>query len=190
MARASPMMFRATPLPGAFRIELEPHTDARGGFARSFCEEEFAAHGLATHFRQANVSWSERRGTLRGLHWQAAPHGEAKLVRCTAGSIWDVIVDLRRGSPTCGRWFAAELEARSRGSLYVPAGFAHGFLTLADASEVSYLMSESYAPEAARGLRFDDPALGIPWPEPPRVISERDLAHPPFSERMLHPEAA
>ena len=180
------MIFRATPLPGAFLVELDPHLDARGGFARSFCEREFAAHGLATRYPQGNVSWSRHRGTLRGMHWQAAPHGEAKLVRCTAGAIYDVIVDLRRGSPTCLRSFAAELSARSRTSLYVPEGFAHGFLTLADDSEVTYWMSASHAPEAARGLRFDDPRLGLAWPSPPAEISERDLAHPGFDERLLY----
>jgi dTDP-4-dehydrorhamnose 3,5-epimerase len=180
------MIFRATPLPGAFQIELEPHTDERGGFARTFCEYEFAAHGLATRFRQANLSWNDRAGTLRGLHWQAAPHGEAKLVRCTAGAVWDVIVDLRRDSPSCLRWYATELDARRRNALYVPPGFAHGFLTLADASEVSYWMSESHAPDAARGLRWDDPRLAIAWPARPRVMSERDRALPAFEESLLY----
>ena len=180
------MIFRATPLPGAFLVELDPHVDSRGLFARSFCEREFAEHGLATRYPQGNVSWNRSRGTLRGLHWQAAPRAEAKLVRCTAGAIHDVIVDLRRGSPTRLRWFAAELDAKSRLSLYVPAGFAHGFLTLADESEVSYLMSESHAPEASRGLRFDDPRLGIAWPASPSVISEQDLGHPAFDENLLY----
>jgi dTDP-4-dehydrorhamnose 3,5-epimerase len=180
------MIFRATPLPGATLVELDPHEDRRGLFARSFCDREFAAHGLATRYPQANLSWSRSKGTLRGMHWQAAPRGEAKLVRCTAGAIYDVVVDLRRGSPSCLRWFGVELSARNRIALYVPAGFGHGFLTLADESEVSYLMSESHAPEAARGLRFDDARLAIAWPSPPAEISERDLGHPGFDESLLY----
>jgi dTDP-4-dehydrorhamnose 3,5-epimerase len=179
------MMFHTTPLADACVVELDPHVDERGLFARSFCEREFAAQGLATRYPQANVSWNREAHTLRGLHWQAAPHAEAKLVRCTAGAIHDVIVDLRRSSPTCLGWFGIELSASNRKALYVPEGFAHGFLTLADESEVSYWMSESFAPEAARGLRFDDPRLGIPWPARPRVISERDLGYPDFEEGLL-----
>ncbi|MGH7286854.1 MAG: dTDP-4-dehydrorhamnose 3,5-epimerase family protein, partial [Myxococcota bacterium] len=151
------MMFHTTPLADACVVELDPHVDERGLFARSFCAREFAAQGLPTHYPQANISWNREAHTLRGLHWQAAPHAEAKLVRCTAGAIHDVIVDLRRGSPTCLGWFGIELSASNRKALYVPEGFAHGFLTLTDESEVSYWMSESFAPEAARGLRFDDP---------------------------------
>lgn len=184
------MIFRTTPLAGACVVELEPHADARGLFARSFCEREFAAHGLATRWPQANLSWNRKAHTLRGLHWQAAPRAEAKLVRCTAGAIHDVIVDLRRGSPTCLRWFAIELSARNRLALYVPEGFAHGFLTLADGSEVSYWMSAPHAPEAARGLRFDDARLAIDWPARPSVISERDLALPGFDEALLYEEPA
>jgi dTDP-4-dehydrorhamnose 3,5-epimerase len=179
------MIFHATPLAGAFVIELSPLRDERGFFARSFCEAEFGAHGLATHYPQANVSWNERAGTLRGMHWQAPPHAEAKLVRCTAGAIHDVIVDLRRRSPTRLQWFGVELDASNRRALYVPAGFAHGFLTLADASEVSYLMSASYQAEAARGMRFDDPRIGIAWPDAPRVISARDRTYPDLSDDLL-----
>lgn len=179
------MMFHTTPLADACVVELDPHVDERGLFARSFCEREFAAQGLATRYPQANISWNREAHTLRGLHWQAAPHAEAKLVRCTGGAIHDVIVDLRRGSPTCLGWFAIELSASNRKALYVPEGFAHGFLTLEDESEVSYWMSESFAPEAARGLRFDDPRLGIAWPVRPRVISERDLGYPDFEEGLL-----
>jgi dTDP-4-dehydrorhamnose 3,5-epimerase len=179
------MIFRPTPLAGAHVVELEPQLDARGLFARSFCEGEFAAHGLTTHWPQANLSWNATAHTLRGLHWQSAPHAEAKIVRCTAGAIYDVIVDLRRGSPTCLRWFAAELSAKNRRALYVPEGFAHGFLTLADESEVSYWMSESFTPEAGRGLRFDDPRLAIDWPALPRVVSERDLGYAAFEEGLL-----
>jgi dTDP-4-dehydrorhamnose 3,5-epimerase len=183
------MIFHDTPLAGACVVELSPHLDARGGFARSFCEREFAARGLPTHWPQANLSWSRAAHTLRGMHWQASPFGEAKLVRCTAGAVHDVIVDLRRGSPTCLRWFALELSARNRLALYVPEGFAHGFLTLEDGSEVSYWMSESFAPEAARGLRFDDARLAIDWPAPPRVISERDLGFAAFGDSLLFGEA-
>jgi dTDP-4-dehydrorhamnose 3,5-epimerase len=179
------MMFHTIPLADARVVELDLHVDERGLFARCFCEREFAAQGLATRYPQANVSWNREAHTLRGLHWQAAPHAEAKLVRCTAGAIHDVIVDLRRGSPTCLAWFGIELSASNRKALYVPEGFAHGFLTLADESEVSYWMSESFAPQAARGLRFDDPRLGIAWPARPRVISERDLGYPDFEEGLL-----
>ncbi|MEN8160035.1 MAG: dTDP-4-dehydrorhamnose 3,5-epimerase [Myxococcota bacterium] len=179
------MIFRSTPLQGAFVVELEPHRDDRGGFARTFCEREFADHGLATRYPQANVSWNHARHTLRGLHWQAFPYGEDKLVRCTAGAIHDVIVDLRRESPTRLAWFGVELSAANRRALYVPRGFAHGFLTLEDDCEVSYAMSESFAPEAGRGLRFDDPKLGIRWPAPPAVISERDLAWPAYDDALL-----
>ena len=179
------MLFRSTSLAGACVIELTPHLDARGGFARSFCEQEFASQGLATRYVQGNLSWNPRTHTLRGLHWQAAPRGETKLVRCTAGAIYDVIVDLRRGSPTCLKWFGIELSARNRLALYVPEGFAHGFLTLEDDSEVSYWMSESFAPESARGLRYDDPRLAIAWPARPRVISERDLSLPGFEDGLL-----
>lgn len=180
------MIFHDTPLAGACVVELAPHLDERGGFARSFCAREFAARGLATRWPQANVSWSRAAHTLRGLHWQAAPFAEAKLVRCTAGAIHDVIVDMRRGSPTCLRWFAALLSASNRRALYVPEGFAHGFITLEDDSEVSYMMSASHAPEAARGLRFDDARLAIEWPAPPRVVSERDLGFPRFDESLLY----
>ena len=179
------MIFQPTPLAGAFVIDLEPHADERGFFARSFCEREFAAHGLATRYPQANTSFNRSAGTLRGMHWQAAPHAEAKLVRCTAGAIYDVIVDLRRGSASCLRWFGAELSARNRTALYVPEGFAHGFLTLEAETEVAYLMSESHAPAAARGMRFDDPRVGIVWPSRPAVVSPKDLAYPELADDML-----
>jgi len=167
-------------LPGAYRIELEPHADERGAFARTFCAREFAARGLATELVQTSLSLNTRRGTLRGLHWQAAPHGEAKLVRCVRGRIHDVLVDMRSESPTFRRWVAVELTADRRDAVYVPEGIAHGFLTLDDDCEVHYAMSSFYAPEAARGARYDDPAFGIVWPAPVEVISERDLAWPPF----------
>ncbi len=172
------MIFSETGLPGAFVIELEPLGDERGFFARSFCEREFAARGLEAAVRQCNISFNIRRGTLRGLHFQEAPNEEAKLVRCTAGAIHDVIVDLRPHSPTYLKHFAIRLEARSPRMLFAPAGFAHGFLTLEDNAEVFYQMSQFYAPESARGIRWNDPALGIDWPLQPAVISQRDGSYP------------
>ena len=172
------MRFCELALPGAWRIDLEPHEDERGFFARTFCEEEFAAHGLVTRYPQCNLSFNRDAGTLRGMHYQAAPHREAKLVRCVRGAIHDVIVDLRPESPTSRRWLAIELDAEERAALYVPAGFAHGFLTLREDSEVYYQMGASYVPEAQRGFRWDDPRVGIEWPSPPRTISERDLSWP------------
>lgn len=172
------MKFTETPLAGAFVIEIERIEDDRGFFGRSFCQNEFNAHGLAPVVAQCNVSWNRRRGTLRGLHYQAVPHEEAKLVRCTRGAVWDVIVDLRPVSPTYLRWHAVELSADSRTALYVPAGFAHGFQTLADDSEVLYQMSESYYADLARGLRWNDPALDIEWPLGSPILSERDRSYP------------
>lgn len=175
------MRFLETDLPGAFVIELERHEDERGFFARSFCEKEFAAQGLAKSFVQCNVSYNRLRGTVRGMHYQAAPHQEAKLVRCTAGSIWDAIVDLRPDSPTHLEWTAVELSAESRRMLYVPERFAHGFQTLCDASEVFYQMSHPHVAEAGRGFRWTDPRFAIPWPIETRVISERDRNLPDFA---------
>jgi dTDP-4-dehydrorhamnose 3,5-epimerase len=165
-------------LGGVFLIELERRTDERGFFARSFCVDELARAGLHTDFPQGNVSSNVRRHTLRGMHYQAAPHGEVKIVGCTAGAIVDVVVDLRAGSPTRWQWCAVELTPASGAQLYIPAGFAHGFLTLADHTEVSYRMGTRYVPEAARGLRWDDPQLAIAWPARPAVISERDATYP------------
>jgi len=167
-------------LAGAWRIELEPLADERGFFARTFCARELAAAGLDVRVAQTSLSWNERRGTLRGLHWQAAPREEAKLVRCVRGRIYDVLVDVRPGSRSFREHVALELDAEQRQALYVPPGVAHGFLTLVDGCEVHYQMSEYYAPEAARGARFDDPAFGIVWPEPVRVVSARDRAWPDF----------
>jgi dTDP-4-dehydrorhamnose 3,5-epimerase len=172
------MKFVATPLAGAFLIELQPIEDDRGFFARSFCQEEFRAHGLEPAVAQCNVSFNRRRGTLRGLHYQADPHAEAKLVRCTRGAVWDAIVDLRPGSPTARRWYAAELTADNRRALYVPRGFAHGFQALADDSEMLYQMSEFFHADLARGVRWDDPTLAIPWPIGSPIVSERDSALP------------
>lgn len=174
------MRFRPTPLPGVVVVEPEPVADERGLFARTFCAEEFEAAGLEPELAQCSLSFNPRRGTLRGMHYQAAPFGEDKLVRCTRGRIWDVALDLRPESPSYLGHFALELSGENRLGLYLPPQVAHGFLTLEDASEVFYQMSVPYAPEAARGVRFDDPAFAIPWPEPVRVASERDRSWPDF----------
>jgi dTDP-4-dehydrorhamnose 3,5-epimerase len=175
------MIFRETPLAGAFVIEAERIEDERGFFARTYSREDLASHGLDPEIAQCSVSFNHRRGTLRGLHFQTAPFEEVKLVRCTRGSIWDVIVDIRPGSPTRGKHFAAVLSAEERNALYIPRGFAHGFITLEDASEVFYQISAPYSAEHARGYRWDDPTFAIPWPEPATVISERDRNLPLFS---------
>jgi dTDP-4-dehydrorhamnose 3,5-epimerase len=175
------MRFTETKVAGAFLIEPEPIADERGFFARTWCREEFADHGLVPDLAQANISFNHRQGTLRGLHYQAAPHAEAKLVRSTRGAIWDLALDLRRDSPTYLAWFGAELSDENRAMLYVPEGCAHGFLTLTDDAEVAYQMSAPYAPEAARGVRFDDPAFGIEWPGEVVVINERDRTYPDFA---------
>jgi dTDP-4-dehydrorhamnose 3,5-epimerase len=180
------VIFTETPLAGAFLIDLEPVGDERGFFARSFCRREFASHGLNPDLAQCNISLNLRRGTLRGMHWQAAPHQEAKLVRCTRGAIHDVIIDLRHGSATFAAHFSTDLTAVDRRMLYVPEGFAHGFLTLEDDTEVFYQMSEFFAPESAHGVRHDDPAFGIRWPIEIQVVSDRDRSYPdwvPVPER-------
>jgi dTDP-4-dehydrorhamnose 3,5-epimerase len=175
------MIFRETPLTGAFVVEAERIGDERGFFARTWSRAELVAHGLDPEIAQCSVSFNHRRGTLRGLHFQAAPFEEVKLVRCTRGSVWDVIVDVRPGSPTRGRHFALVLSAEERNALYVPKGFAHGFITLEDAAEVFYQISAPYSAEHTRGYRWDDPTFAIPWPEPATVISERDRNLPLFS---------
>ncbi len=172
------MIFTETHLAGAFWVDLSPIADERGFFARSFCREEFAGRGLKSEVAQCNVSFNKKRGTLRGMHFQLAPKSEAKLVRCTAGAIYDVIIDLRPGSSTYCRWFAAELSAENRRGLYIPEGFAHGFQTLRDDCEVFYQMFEFYAPEFASGVRWNDPAFAIQWPIPDPVISAKDSAYP------------
>ena len=172
------MKFEEAPLSGAYVIDLERMNDERGFFARSFCELEFAAHGLDTSFVQCNISYNARAGTLRGLHYQQAPHAEGKIVRCTAGAIYDVIVDLRPDSPTLRQWFGIDLSADNRRALFVPRGFAHGFQTLADRSEVFYQMSEFFHAPSARGIRWDDPALGIRWPLSEPIVSEKDRSYP------------
>lgn len=174
------MKFTDSPLAGAFLVDLMPEKDERGFFARTFCAEEFAARGLAEHMSQSSVSFNAHTRTLRGLHWQAAPYEEEKLVRCTAGAIFDVIVDLRPRSPTYRGWQGVLLSATNRRALYVPKGFAHGFLTLSEASEVLYMISVAYAPGFGRGCRWNDPAIGIAWPHAPAVISARDAALPPL----------
>jgi len=176
------MIFTETRLAGAYTIDLEAIADGRGFFARVWCADELAEHGLTTVVAQSSIAWNARRGTLRGLHWQESPHAEVKLVRCTSGAVYDVIVDLRPGSETHREWIAVELTAENRRTLYVPEGFAHGYQTLADETEVWYQMSARYAPEAARGARFDDPALAVDWPvAAERIVSERDLAWPPLA---------
>ena len=172
------MRFTETRVAGAFLIEPEPIGDERGFFARTFCQDEFRDHGLNPCVAQANVSFNSRRGTLRGMHYQQAPHQEAKLVRCTRGAIFDVVVDLRPGSPSYRAWFGAELSDANRAMLYVPEDCAHGFLTLTDGAEVAYQMSAPYAAEAARGVRHDDPAFGIRWPAEVVVVNDRDRNYP------------
>ena len=168
------MIFTPTPLAGAYLIDLEKRGDDRGFFARVFCEREFAEHGLETRFPQINNSASAKRGTLRGMHYQLPPAAEVNVVRCIKGALYDVIADLRSDSPTFKQWFGAELTADNRRMMYVPRGFAHGFITLEDDTEAFYLVSALYSPDQERGLRFNDPALGIEWPAEPTELSEKD----------------
>jgi dTDP-4-dehydrorhamnose 3,5-epimerase len=172
------MRFTACPIDGARLVEPEAVCDERGFFARSHGVTEFAAHGLDGVFRQSSISFNARRGTLRGMHYQLAPHEETKLVRCTAGAVFDAIVDLRPASASFRRWFGTELSAANRRALYVPAGCAHGFLTLTDAAEILYMISADHVPGAGRGLRWDDPAIGIAWPFTPTTLAPRDAAYP------------
>jgi len=174
------LIFTETKLAGAFVIEPERRTDQRGFFARTFCQQEFGAHGLNAQVAQCNVSFNKRKGTLRGMHYQAAPFAEAKLVRCTSGSLYDVIIDLRPSSATFKQYFAVELSAENRRMLYIPEDFAHGFQTLQDDTEVFYQMAQRYSAEHARGVRWNDPAFGIAWPEGERIIIERDQNYPDF----------
>jgi dTDP-4-dehydrorhamnose 3,5-epimerase len=172
------MIFTELPLPGAYAVEMQRLADGRGFFARAYCAEEFAAHGLMPEFRHCSVSYNARRGTLRGMHFQSAPHEEHKLVRCTAGAIFDVIVDIRATSATYRRWYGTELTADNRRSLLIPPGFAHGFVSLTDQTEMYYMISVAHAPLFARGLRWNDPAIAIQWPLTPVVVSARDAAYP------------
>ena len=174
------MIFTETELSGAFIIEAEQLEDERGFFARTWCQREFEAHGINAQLAQCNVSFNKKKGTLRGMHYQTSPHEEAKLVRCTMGAIFDVIIDLRRQSPTFKKWVAVDLNERNRRMLYVPEGFAHGFQTLEDNTEVFYQMSEFYAPEHARGVRWNDPAFQISWPEAEPLVSPRDQQYADF----------
>jgi dTDP-4-dehydrorhamnose 3,5-epimerase len=174
------VIFIPTALPGAFVIEPEPASDSRGLFARTWCRRELAAQGLDTELAQSSTSFNKRKGTLRGMHCQAAPFAETKIVRCTRGAIHDVIIDLRPDSATYLRHVAVVLTAEDRKALYVPKGFAHGFQTLEDDTEVLYQISEFYSPEHSRGVRWDDPAFGIAWPQDDRTMSERDRSYPDF----------
>jgi dTDP-4-dehydrorhamnose 3,5-epimerase len=174
------VIFEPTELPGVVVLRPERHVDGRGYFARTWSPEEMAANGLATHVAQCSTSYNEKAGTLRGLHYQLPPHAEAKLVRCVTGKIFDVALDIRPQSPTFGRWIAAELDNNNGASLYIPEGFAHGYITLEDHTEVFYMISAPYTPEAGRGVRWDDPAFRISWPRPPAVINERDATYPDF----------
>jgi dTDP-4-dehydrorhamnose 3,5-epimerase len=175
------MNFGDTTIDGAHVIDPMATVDERGAFARVWDREVFERRGLTTVIAQCSVSFNPRRGTLRGMHYQAAPYEEVKLVRCTRGVIYDVIIDLRPQSPTFRRWFGVELSAENRRLIYVPAGVAHGFLTLADDTEIYYQISQVHAPDAARGIRWNDPAIGVTWPAEIRVISERDNTYPDFS---------
>ena len=174
------MLFHETKLPGVLEIHLDPHRDNRGFFARSWCQKELEAHGLNSRLVQCNISFNIRKGTLRGMHFQAPPYAEAKVVRCTMGAIYDVVLDLRLQSPTYRQWIGVTLTAANRVMVYIPEGCAHGFLTLEDDTEVFYQMSEFYNAESARGVRWNDPAFRIAWPEKVEVISHRDGAYPDF----------
>jgi dTDP-4-dehydrorhamnose 3,5-epimerase len=174
--------FTPTTLPGVYVVDLELIEDERGFFARSWCREQFAALGLDSNLEQCNISFNRHQGTLRGMHYQAEPYGEAKLVRCTRGAIHDVAVDLRPDSPAYLGHVGVELSADNRRALFIPAGLAHGFQTLTPDSEVFYQMSCAYVPGAGRGVRWDDPAFGIAWPEDERTISERDRTWPDFAQ--------
>jgi len=182
------MHFQETSLDSAFLICPELLQDERGFFARTWCQREFSERGLNSQLVQCNVSQNVQRGTLRGMHWQAMPRPETKLVRCTSGAIFDVIVDVRTGSPTFGDWQGFELSAANRRALYIPAGFAHGFLTLEDNSEVFYQMSDFYESSLSRGLHHSDPTVGIKWPDEIRIVSERDQSLPFLQEAVSRTE--
>lgn len=176
------MKFAPTPIDGVFVVEAVPQTDERGFFARSFCTEEFAAHGLNPAITQCSISFNAHAHTLRGMHFQAAPHEEEKIIRCTSGAIFDVLVDIRPDSATFGQWFGTELTAANRRALFAPKGTAHGFLTLTEGTEIFYMISVPYASGSGRGFRWDDPAINIAWPARPAVISERDANLPALAE--------
>ncbi len=174
------MNFRGTELPGVFEVRLEPKPDERGYFARTWCQQEFAAHGLSSTVVQCNTSFNAKKGTLRGMHYQQAPNAEIKLIRCTRGKIFDVILDLRPLSGTFKKWTSLILSSTSQNMIYIPEGCAHGFLTMEDETEVFYQMSEFHSAKSARGVRWDDPAFKIVWPEEVVVISDRDRSYPNF----------
>lgn len=174
------MKFIETPLKGSYIIEIEAIEDERGSFARSWCQREFAEHSLNSRIVQCNVSFNKKRGTLRGMHFQVEPFAEAKIVRCTRGAIYDVIIDLRENSHSLKKWFAVELNESNQRMLYIQEGFAHGFQTLEDNTEVFYQMSEFYYPEYSRGVRWNDPCFSIKWPEGERIISKKDQEYPDF----------
>ena len=174
------MIFTQLPLIGAYLINIEPLEDERGFFARTFCKDEFKKHGIDFSCVQCNISYNKKKGTLRGMHYQAAPHEEEKIVSCIRGAIFDVIVDIRTDSATYKKWYGTELSAKNHAMLYVPKGFAHGFQTLSANSEVFYMMSEYYHPECASGIRWDEPELNIKWPMKPKVITEKDSAYRDF----------
>ena len=177
------MIFTETPLAGAYIIDLEPRTDHRGFFARIWCQDEMAQHGLKGEIVQSNLGFSLKKGTLRGLHFQTAPYAEVKTVRCTRGAVYDVIVDLRPDSKTYKQWFGIELTPDNHKAIYVPEGFAQGWLALTDNSEIYYHTTQRYAPSAASGIRYDDPAFGIEWPIPITVISDQDRSWPDYDSR-------
>lgn len=174
------MRFTPTPIPGAYLVDIQPAEDERGFFARTYCEDEFRGNGLESHFAQGSIAFSKRKGTLRGFHYQRDPHAEVKLIRCTRGAVYDVVIDLRPHSLTFRQWFPAELTAGNRRMLYIPKGLAHGYQTLDDDTEISYQMSDPYHPEAAAGVRWDDPAFAVRWPLDVTVISEQDRSWPDF----------
>lgn len=181
------MIFEETPIAGVWLVKPDRLEDERGFFARSWDRDVFAERGLNPELAQCSISYNSKRGTLRGMHYQAEPHQEAKLVRCTSGAIFDVALDLRQGSATFAASFGTTISAENRIALYVPEGCAHGFLTLADSTEVHYQISVPYAPDAARGVRWDDPAVGVSWPDRVGVISERDRTYPDFAEIPAEP---
>ena len=174
------MKFTSTPFPGLYTVELERNGDPRGFFARAFDAQKFKELGLRNHFVQTNVSYSQKKGTLRGLHYQTPPYTEAKLIRCTKGALYDVVVDLRPDSPTYKQWFGIELTEDNQKQLYVPEGFAHGFITLKEDTEAFYMVSEYYHPEAERGVHYNDPQFRIKWPIPVEVVSDKDKTWPDF----------
>jgi len=174
------MKFVPTMLKGAYILEMELIRDSRGFFTRSFCKSEMEDHGLESHFPQGNTSWNEKKNTLRGMHSQAEPHSEVKIIRCTRGRIYDVIVDIRPDSPTYCKWFGIELSANDYRMLYIPKGFLHGYQTLEPDTETTYMVSAYYAPGAERSARWNDPAFNIKWPLPDPILSPKDAAHPDF----------